>query len=373
MTRGGERRADAVDRRLQVARLLLAGEIVERRAERRGHQLAQRAAAVDATVVAPQQRRLLERRQDGLDVGQRGPGGQRRAELGERHVGAAADDELEQPILGERRAIDRGGDRRMLLGPLGELAEVGGPRPGEVGAAQQQRGDLIGGPLAELCGQRAVVWSRRHQLGRLAGQRARDSAVAPWQPIETRTYPSQVGAAGTLDARWGRRGGRPPSVSMRPTVWCSTPCGVVDPSGRRGGGGARRAGGVDVVEPGATAATQSNGWSGRAVMIARSMASDHSTHASTLSGCGWVSSATAVASRATDPRSPSAARATGPVRRGRRRRPTPPPPRRRGRSLPRRTCLVPVWLNPVPRPPCGRPRSRPCRGGARRGTCRASR
>jgi hypothetical protein len=60
MTRGGERRADAVDRRLQVARLLLAGEIAERRAERCRHQLAQRAAAVDAIVVAPQQRRLLE-------------------------------------------------------------------------------------------------------------------------------------------------------------------------------------------------------------------------------------------------------------------------------------------------------------------------
>ena len=41
--------------------------------------------------------------------------------------------------------------------------------------------------------------------------------------------------------------------------------------------------------PAAMAARQSNRSSARAVVIACSMASDHSTHASMLSGCGWVS------------------------------------------------------------------------------------
>ncbi len=226
--------------------------------------------------------------------------------------------------------------------------------------------------------------------------------------------------------------------------------------------------------------------SGRAVVIACSMASDHSTHASTLSGCGWVSAATSAASPATASRSPSAARATGPVRisaplpaasggarwnvsaasrrrravaRGvaehgaglvadvawpavepahhlgadlprRRRRPAastastasaiwvssvhspgsqpkpPPPSSSHGAARVGRTELVRgaegvaggrgqhgadgavesvaaseasmrstpgVAHHPVPRPPCGRPRSHPCRAGAAGATCRAIR
>ena len=66
--------------------------------------------------------------------------------------------------------------------------------------------------------------------------------------------------------------------------------------------------------PSSTAARQSNSPSAVAVVIARSMASDHSTQASTLSGWGWVSAATDAARRATASRSPRWARATGPVR-----------------------------------------------------------
>ena len=63
-----------------------------------------------------------------------------------------------------------------------------------------------------------------------------------------------------------------------------------------------------------TAARQSKGCPGTAVVMACSMASDQSTQASTLSGCGWVRRATSAARPATASRSPSAARATGPVR-----------------------------------------------------------
>ena len=111
------------------------------------------------------------------------------------------------------------------------------------------------------------------------------------------------------------RAERRPGTRRRPSRWC----GTTRPGGADGRvdarlplvpavGGTRSRPILDGARANRTAS------SGAAVAIARSMASDHSTQASTLSACGCVSAATSRASSAIAPRSPRWPRATGPVR-----------------------------------------------------------